>query len=602
MSGTGEVVPKRKPKQAIVVVHGMGEQRTMATLRDFVAAMCNVSAVTAQRTKEPFHIIPDTASGMSDLARIRISNPPRGNKDLRTDFYEFYYADLLGGTTLSHLQSWAQGLMFRWPHQVPRGLAGLWITLWAVALFVAWWIGQEFDGDVVKRFTDLVTSGLKAQAAQPTLLQTLILMFCMSALAYRLLLMAIAHVESRETAPNSTRTHLPFWSYALSVVLPLGLFWALWNVLPWEKLSWTPSPACGQSTLPYICLAADLMSQVWIKLLVAAAVWWSITRFGVAYFGDVARYLRMSPDAIQSREAIRARGVALLTALQSKRSVRDGKPSESPEYDRIVVVAHSLGSVIAYDVLRILWARDNANSNTALPPVAVEAMKEIVNLQGEELGRSALGQKRTDFQTGHFIELQQKVSRSLRDEPAGWRISDFITLGSPLARADFLLARDWPRFAQAVGERSFPICPPFLEKASDTDRGSFLYTGGSIPGCVPHHAAMFSAIRWTAIFDPYRYPMNGDFIGGPVAPLFGAGITDVAVRISRRRWWLPELFTHTEYWNPDVKASVANPDTLPPDLSKGDSSGDTGLHSKEQETLVLLRNLIWPAGSSSASD
>jgi hypothetical protein len=63
------------------------------------------------------------------------------------------------------------------------------------------------------------------------------------------------------------------------------------------------------------------------------------------YVGDVARYVRADPRNIAMRAAIRDRGLKLLKDLHDRQS-----------YQRIIFVAHSLGTVIAYDLISLLWA------------------------------------------------------------------------------------------------------------------------------------------------------------------------------------------------------------------------------------------------------
>ncbi|TIQ01661.1 MAG: hypothetical protein E5X57_34190, partial [Mesorhizobium sp.] len=67
--------------------------------------------------------------------------------------------------------------------------------------------------------------------------------------------------------------------------------------------------------------------------------------FGLPYFGDVAAYVRAEAATVEKRALVRDRGLTLLRRLM----MDDG-------YDRIVLVSHSLGSIIAYDLLQILWA------------------------------------------------------------------------------------------------------------------------------------------------------------------------------------------------------------------------------------------------------
>ncbi len=71
---------------------------------------------------------------------------------------------------------------------------------------------------------------------------------------------------------------------------------------------------------------------------------WLVDRVFLPYLGDVASYARATPETVAQRAAVRERGLDLLKKL-----------SDDPEYDRIVLVGHSLGSIIAYDLLQLLW-------------------------------------------------------------------------------------------------------------------------------------------------------------------------------------------------------------------------------------------------------
>ena len=81
------------------------------------------------------------------------------------------------------------------------------------------------------------------------------------------------------------------------------------------------------------------------KLLVALGVYSALQWFLIPYFGDVGRYVSTKPDAVATRNEIRERGLKLLETLHDSR--RDGSSDGAPEYARIIIIAHSLGSVIA---------------------------------------------------------------------------------------------------------------------------------------------------------------------------------------------------------------------------------------------------------------
>src|SRR5262252_3727938 len=105
--------------QAVVVIHGMGEQRPMDTIKAFVKAAWETDAViTANKLPHPAQVWskPDVRTGSLELRRIttRESIPsasfPHG---VRTDFYELYWADLTAGSTWEQFTGWVCGLLFR---------------------------------------------------------------------------------------------------------------------------------------------------------------------------------------------------------------------------------------------------------------------------------------------------------------------------------------------------------------------------------------------------------------------------------------------------------------------------------------------------------
>ena len=92
------------PRQAVVLIHGIGEQRPMETLRAFVAAFLEPGT---------FHSKPDTLSDTYEMRRLKlrklVSSDPKlaTNPDWpETDFYEYYWAHQMYGTTIAHIASW----------------------------------------------------------------------------------------------------------------------------------------------------------------------------------------------------------------------------------------------------------------------------------------------------------------------------------------------------------------------------------------------------------------------------------------------------------------------------------------------------------------
>ncbi len=414
---------KAKPdKQAVILIHGIGEQEPMQTLRRFVDAMWTSDpSLRDPHMPDTVWSKPDWASRNLELRRlttVRTKATATSANGTTTDFYELYWAHLMSGTRLSHVLSWVWLLLFRKPAHVPKALLGAWVALWVVAaVAVAVAINQYLPDDV---------------------------------------------------APVA----IPAWLAAAGALL-LGF-------------------------LHY--------------------------RYLVPYVGDAARYLSPAPVNVEQRKNIREAGIELLETLIEKGG-----------YERIVVVGHSLGTIIGYDVLRHLWPAYNTNAGKGS-----EAQKKA--LRAVEKAAAA-----EPFDRAAYRRAQRAYLDALRADGNPWNVTDFVTFGSPLAHAEALMARDSGEFEMKKEEREFPTAPPVFET-----KDSFTYArqipgaagGGTRSFRVPHHGAVFAPVRWTNLYFPSSRIVFGDIVGGPVAPAFGPGVEDVAVTTGIRGG----IFNHTDYF------------------------------------------------------
>jgi hypothetical protein len=152
-----------------------------------------------------------------------------------------------------------------------------------------------------------------------------------------------------------------------------------------------------------------------------------------------------------------------------------------------------------------------------------------------------------------------------------------VTLGSPLAHAAFLLARDEADLADKKARWLFPTDPPQFQKIESEQREKIV-AGRGPPGpevwgppaglfsyfvadkkWAMHHAAPFSAVRWTNIHDPHRMIFRGDIISGPVAPVFGPGVLDIDLKALRGQ---SRRFSHTRYWTLTADGPAPHIDAL----------------------------------------
>ncbi len=444
---------KKELKQAVIVVHGMGEQRPMDTIREFV----NHVFKKDPSLKDPhFWNKPSSVSESFEQRRLTTNRPERTSGEQtkqRTDFYEYYWAHHTVNTKWEHFIGWFKTLLLCWPtryNRHPDTLQPVWFILWgiialALASLGVWWFG-------------------------------------------------VNHIADHYTGAKQ--------SFLLALV--------------------------------------TLIEGAVLFLLNACK------SFFTKYFGDVARYVRAEPANILIRQSIRKGGIDLIERIHN-----------CGDYDRVILVGHSLGSIVAYDILNHLWARHNKfkynrGNRQYTTPLSKHALSLIQQLQSlsKKCGKEDFEQKDyRSFQTDLFEELRNN------DKSNNWLISDFVTLGSPLTYADILLFDDLDQFNKRKLDREYPTSPPMPEQ------DNWYYSVGTRRYL--HHGAVFAPVKWTNIHMPHKTFIKGDIISGNVSTNFSydnvnAGNSTITAPQCNSCTPIKEVeldykevkdgFTHTEYW------------------------------------------------------
>lgn len=417
---------KKHCKQAVLLVHGIGEQRPMGTIRNFVNAVFLNAGPGSDKRKT--WIKPEPKFPIHELRRITTSGIDAVNDphcSIRTDFFELYWQDLMRGSRISHVTKWLLPLLLRWPWNLPSQLIVFWVMVWAL----------------------FPVGGLVA---------------------------------------------MEIWAKDLQGV---GLFALL--------------------LLPGLLTLRGLFRT---------------------FVADAARYFDLAPRNVGVRNAILNRGVDLLEQIQA-----------DSQYDRVIVVGHSLGSAIAYDVLSIAWSKQKRRDRlAAAPDDPVGRVEGLLSEPGND-ANERLRRKRSLF---HWL--------SAKEAAHPWKVSDFVTLGSPLAHAALLLARNENELNSRIKERYLPTDPPFVD-AED---------GGRFPFCFPdrdaesgsdilrlHHAALFAGIRWTNLYVPVRWLFSGDVIGGAIDKPLGAWVENMPVDGLGSF----DIAAHVHYWSPGEDSDRLQP-------------------------------------------
>ena len=567
-------------RTAVLVVHGMGSQRPLDTVRGVVSAAWLDNDPPREKERK-FWVHPHLGGTDIDLS-VFTGSPVDGVA--RPDFHELYWAHLMSETKAIAVLLWLFELAKRGPRLNPR-LVWVWkaATMFLAALilslsFLGLHLIERISGFKEERqalilapalllvlvlgytvyvagkqgtynFQKLAIDSLKPVlvgigivAVATLLIYYASFSFCQRGESYGLIealktfvtvflpaTIALAAVGFLLGRPGIR----PFaFAYAFSFSA-----FAVYLAYLWLSGGRPLAPVCARN-LPWSLDSTWTIVTAWtiLGLYIGANA-----AFLQPYLGDAARYFRHSPANIAGQREIRKQAVETLKELHL-----------SGRYDRIIVVAHSLGTVVAYDMLRAYFSR----VYWCLPGAAPELREDIDAIENagdddvatlRRHARSLTKEVATMAGADASAAVNEEEARQARAR--SWLVTDFVTLGSPLAHAVYLTSQghdpgplDAP-FELRKAERVYPTCPPVSTK--DDKRLTYEPKDGG--GRRFHHGALFGFTRWTNLYFPMSELLWGDAIGGPLAPVFGKGIVDIPV--STRDPAADDLFTHVTYWD-----------------------------------------------------
>lgn len=462
--------PDGSPRQAVVLIHGLGDQPPMRSLRSFTVGIGLPRLFSS----------PDRVTDSTELRRL--SEPPTPQRRAHTDFFELYWAHLAPDADLRTSLSWGLQLL----------------------LSRRWWS----------------VGGAAARLV----------------IAFQI---------------------------AMAVLAAL-LLWGLVD-------------AIVSGGLPGL---RELLAtwQVWLALALAVGGGF-MGRLVRAYLSDAVRYLAPRPANIESRRRIREEGLTLLRRLHAGR------------YERIIIVGHSLGTVIGLDLVRSLWDElrhpDPRRAGDQAYAAVFDEACDRLDPGGPADGAQPVPAVST-AELDAFQAAQFDLWRAGRAAGVPWLISDFVSTGSPLTYAPLLLdeadvpfgGRPGLTLADLQNRKEVPRCPPIHDELEDSRfyRRRYRYPGGERWLRVGHTAAPFGPTRWTNLYLPAGSVLRGDFFGGPIARHFGAGVRDVPVAVTSHGRWsgLRRHFplAHLSYWWAPGGGPPAMPDPVPLPSASGGAPGD----------------------------
>lgn len=461
-------------KQALVVIHGMGEQRPVETLNRFSRV------ITPEGMN--FYSKVDRLTGSFEARRHLI--PPQTGLGTQTEIYEYHWAHLMQGNKLADLFPLLRKMLLPVP---------------------GWW-GAPFTLVAVTAAFLVVMSSMGPP--EPTLPWGVGLALGVVALVGIVFIIRYVPV-------GLVVVWMLFW---------LGIGWVVW------ALSWGPLEGfvSGVEPDPIRALFGGGITALIVGFLVKEAM----PRWLTSSFVDVVRYVDTSPRSYEARRQIRTGILALLQALH-----------DYGRYDRVVILAHSLGSYIAYDAISHLWGdMAKLHAGPQLPKSQAGGTQGGIppsGLQRLEEAASALTGDPSEVE--EYQHAQRELWVGIRNAGNPWLITDFISFGSPMYFADRLYTRDGKEFRDRVEGHELPTCPPQNEQkdSNNINNTARFFSWNNGGRRVLHDAAPFAVVRWTNLWYPSGVGFFGDWFGGKLAPLFGMGIRDLPVTGNRPWRWIP---------------------------------------------------------------
>ena len=351
---------------AIVVAHGMGQQIPFQTLDDISEGLRRQDKQRRTSGDQPTPVAKTVELGGERLSRLELKLLA-GEFEREVHIYESYWAPLTEGkVTLRDVVAFlvrggAGGLGFAF-RPFGRWLFGEFVEF-RPPLLTIFWLLVATSVVIALMFLNVVIVVVAAakvplRDVSPWLTQdrfsdiTTVFNFHVLAMAPFVLLMTFWAL---------TRRRLPGWlslsTFGLAVVstLAAALTVALmaYHHAPGEDVGSFFGSASGLRTI----FPAWFSNVSWLLVIAAAVV---VRWFLIQYAGDVAAYVQ--PQVVdrfyELRKAIRNCVWATAKAVYS-----------ADEYNDIIIVGHSLGSVVAYDVLNRLLV-DHAVNPTGTPEIA----------------------------------------------------------------------------------------------------------------------------------------------------------------------------------------------------------------------------------------
>lgn len=559
---------KNRDRVAVVVIHGIGEQSAMGTMSHIVKSFLAYEEANGFISPSQNYFSAPTNFGDSfevqkwivkendcynavypmghDNAFDRKREPHsiemhdgvdcNSSKRPLTDFYELYWAPMMKDNKFSHVFPWMSNLILSRNKSAKVNLLTAVLFFFISAVILIPTLAMLGLALLFPDFFAIFDIGDLGYAV-PKILATMTFIFLVF-----LFLWIVGMVFPRISNMIKAIT-------SIFIAAPLGVYsYGIWSL-------------SGMNNATFALFSGLISTFLIFK---------TTGDFLKKFLADAARYYDPSPTNVENRDLIRQHGVQLLENL-----------TKAKKYDRIVVLSHSLGSVVGYDILRLYWAKhckyyNLMNFDKSQSKLGADALDHYLKEETRDINEY---QK---IQSQHFDFLKEcDVDNKYDNMP--WLVSDFISVGSPLSKMRLFSAEgaenvEW----QKIHERTILTNPP--QRDYVTNKYVYERPDGSYK---LHHGALFAFTRWTNIFFP------GDWIGGEISENIGKGTLNRQLNFDRYisvkdgkinkenlfSYWFKKSLSytplmHTKYWAMEPERDENEEDRMAKELIRDKYKSD----------------------------
>jgi len=388
-------------KHAVLLVHGIGQEQRYEITDDFVQGLRRVWDLTSEVVFPK--VLRGAASLVTHATRATFTDPAKPILDV----FEVYWAPLTKGrTTLNSLSGWLllntfiPGRMLRFPsakNQFVLAYAVSALMLVGIAFGFIVFLLQHTAGQLGPDLRQMGTLGLLGALGWLRILATIVGIYLALQIFYRIgeLCKDLRGPQATGVTQQDRRRETIVDTLMLAAFVAVFIFFRTFVASPFYDFA--------------LAFALYRLVALWLQT------------YFVDYLGDIQVYMTRDENSSRyvARAAVLGEAVELLASILCS----------AENYESVVLLGHSLGSVVGLDALRELAARVNAGQIQQSDFSRLAALVTFGSPLEKTLFFFGRGAPRDDQGTLHFkghVKKALETSQAGIEWYNGWYFRDII--------------------------------------------------------------------------------------------------------------------------------------------------------------------------------